>query len=781
MYDIKKAAVLGSGVMGCAIAAHLANAGLLVTLLDIVPAALLAEETAAGLSLKDRAVRNRLVNTAREKMTNPRSTLLYEPRYIERIQFGNLDDDLELLRQADWVIEAVIENLAAKTQLFKKIEPFLTDKTVLSSNTSGISVNAMAKELSAERQENFLVTHFFNPPRYMKLIELVAAQSTAEPIFSYMRRYCEDNLGKGVVVAKDTPGFVANRIGIHSFGVVAAKMQEHGLSIEEADALTGGEIGRPNTGTFRLIDMVGLDTTLSVANYQLKNVADPAERAFVALPDFFVQMQQKGYLGDKTKQGFYRKLDKETQVIEVGTLTYRAKTEPDFPSLANVKAAKTLHEKLTLWLAAEDKAGRFVWDVLKQTLLFVGGLIPAVADDPKAIDNGMKWGYNWTVGPFELWDMIGVRKSAERMKREGAMLPPFVEQLLASGREKFYEDADPPADLFKQTAACVRKSRTPVRGNQDASLFDLEDGLACFVIHSPTTSLSEQMIECLHQSIREVETNYRGLVIASAGKNFCVGANLSMIIGLAEAKDWKGLEAVSALFQQANMAVKYCSKPVIAAPFGMTLGGGAELVMHAAGTLAQAETNMGLVEAGVGLLPGAGGNKELFLRLTAGIQHDAAIDLEPFTRKAFMAISGGKVSTSAPDAKRIGYLQESDEMVMNPDLQLFRCRQRVKFLAETMPTRNPNLVCRVSGGGLIACLKAELYNKRRGGFISEHDELIGGKIAHVLCGGTVKTNRLVTEQYLLDLERECFVSLCGEVKTQDRIRHMLKNRKPLRN
>ena len=304
MYDIKRAAVLGSGVMGCAIAAHLANAGLLVTLLDIVPTALSAEETAAGLSLKDRAVRNRLVNAARDKMTNPWSTLLYEPRYIERIQFGNLDDDLELLRQADWVIEAVIENLEAKTQLFKKIEPFLTDKTILSSNTSGISVNAMANELPEERQKNFLVTHFFNPPRYMKLIELVAAQSTAEPVFSYMCRYCEDNLGKGVVVAKDTPGFVANRIGIYSFGVVAAKMIEHGLSIEEADALTGGEIGRPNTGTFRLIDMVGLDTTLSVANYQLKNVTDPAEQVFLALPDFFAQMQKKGYLGDKTKQGF---------------------------------------------------------------------------------------------------------------------------------------------------------------------------------------------------------------------------------------------------------------------------------------------------------------------------------------------------------------------------------------------------------------------------------------------------------------------------------------------
>ena len=781
MYDIKKAAVLGSGVMGSAIAAHLANAGLLVTLLDIVPNEPTTEEAAKGLTIEDRAVRDRFVQSARDKMTNPRAMLLYEPKFIRRLRFGNLEDDLELLRDADWVVEVVVENLDIKQKLLQKIEPFLKSGTILSTNTSGISVNALAKALPANRQKSFMVTHFFNPPRYMRLLELVAANNTDREVFAYMRRFCEDRLGKGVVIAKDTPGFVANRIGVFSLLLVAAKTLEYGLSIEAADALTSGDIGRPNTGTFRLIDMIGLDTTLSVANYQLKNVTDPAERSVLSVPDFLTKMQTEGLLGDKNKQGFYRKMNKETQVIQPDTLTYKAKQEPDIPGLAAVKAAKCLPEKLAFWLASEDKAGRFVWDVLKRTLLFAGGLIPEIADDAKSVDNGMKWGYNWTVGPFELWDMIGVRKSAERMQREGESLPLFVEKMLASGREKFYEDAPVTVEMRKIAVAGMRKRQKLVLGNADASVYDMGEGVACFVIHSPNSSVSEPVIECIHQAIREVEENYLGMIIASSGKNFCVGANLPMILGLAEAKDWKGLDALSASFQKANMALKYCAKPVVSAPFGMTLGGGAEIVMHTSCVQAQGETNMGLVETGVGLIPGAGGNKELFLRLTANVQDEAGVDLEGFTRKAFDAIVDGKVSTSAPDAQRIGYLREMDGMVMNSDLQLFRCTQMVKFLAETMPPRSFGTSCRVSGGSLLAELKAELYNKRRGGFISEYDELIGGKLAYVLCGGTVRTNSLVSEQYLLDLERECFVSLCGEAKTQERIQYMLKTRKPLRN
>lgn len=781
MYDIKKAAVLGAGVMGAAIAAHLANAGLAVTVLDIVPLELLPEEAGAGLTLQDRSVRNRFVNAAKEKMTNPRAALLFEPSFIERMRFGNLEDDLELVRGADWVIEVVVENLAIKEQLLRKIEPYLKPRAILTTNTSGISVNALAEALPDSRRGRFMATHFFNPPRYMKLIEMVAANQTDETAFAYMRSFCEDRLGKGVVMAKDTPGFVANRIGVYSLALVVAKTHEYGLTIEEADALTGSEMGRPNTGTFRLMDMIGLDTTLSVANYQLKHVNDPAERAVLSMPDFLNRMLEKGYLGDKKKQGFYRKVEKETQVIQPETLTYRTRQEPELPSLAKAKAAKSLPEKLTLWLKSEDRAGCFVWDVLKRTLLFAGGLIPEVADDAKSVDDAMKWGYNWSVGPFELWDMIGVRTSVERMRHEGEVIPAFVEKMLSGGREKFYEDGALETDARKIAVSGLRKKQKPVLGNSDASLYDMGDDVACFVIHSPNSSISELVIECIHAAIGRVEENYLGMVIASSGKNFCVGANLPMILDLAETKKWKELDDLSDSFQRANMALKYCAKPVVAAPFGMVLGGGAEIVMHTACALAQGETNMGLVETGVGLIPGAGGNKELFLRLTANVQREATVDLEAFTRKAFAAIAGSAISTSAPDAQRLGYLIDSDGLVMSPDLQLFKCIEKVKYLAENMPTRHSGKLVRVSGTGLIAALKAELYNKQRGGFITEYDCLLGGKLAHVLCGGEVKTNSLVSEQYLLDLERECFVSLCGEEKTRERIRYMLKTRKPLRN
>lgn len=781
MYDIKKAAVLGSGVMGAAIAAHLANAGLLVTLLDIVPKELTPEEAAKGLSLGDAAVRNRIVWAAREKINNPRAALLFEPGYGERIRFGNLEDDLGLLRDADWVVEVVVEDLKIKTKLLAKIEPWLKPQAIVSTNTSGISVNAMAQALTAERRKRFLVTHFFNPPRYMRLMELVAAADTAADAFAYMHRFCEDRLGKGVVVAKDTPGFVANRIGVYSLALAAAKTQEYGLTVEETDALTGGDIGRPHTGTFRLIDMIGLDTTLAVAKYQLQHVTDPAERAVLSMPDYMDGMLARGYLGDKCKQGFYRKADKEAQAIDLATLTYRAKQEAVLPTQAAVKAAKSLPEKLAVWLAADNVAGRFVWDVLKRTLLFAGGLIPEIAADAKSVDNAMKWGYNWTVGPFELWDMLGVRKSVQRMLREGERLPPFVAELLDSGREGFYAAPSPEADERKIAVAGLNKSRKLILGNADVSLYDLGEAVACLVLHSPNSSISELVIDGLRQAAQAVEENYRGMVIASSGKNFCVGANLPMILGLAEAKDWQGLDALSGGFQQANMALKYCTKPVVAAPFGMALGGGAELVMHTACVLAQGETYLGLVETGVGLIPGAGGNKELFLRLTASVQAEPAVDLEAFTRKAFDAIAGGKVSASGPDAQRLGYLRETDGLVMSPELQLFRGVQTVKLLAETLPPRCAGKLWRVAGASLLAALKAELYNKRRGGFISEHDETIGGKLAQVLCGGEVKANSLVSEQYLLDLERECFVSLCGEAKTQERIQYMLKNRKPLRN
>lgn len=781
MLDIRKAAVIGSGVMGGAIAAHLANAGLVVTLLDIVPAQLLDAEAKKGLTLQDRVVRNRIVLQAKEKMQNPKSMQLYTKANLERVTFGNLDDDLELLRQADWVVEAVVENLPIKKELFIKIAPYLKPNVILTSNTSGISVNAMSEVLPEELKPNFLITHFFNPPRHMRLLELIPSRHTAGGLLEYVTEFCEEKLGKGVVVAKDTPGFIANRVGTYALSLTIHKMLEYGLRFEEVDALTGSEIGRPNTGTFRLLDMVGLDTLNNVAAYLKSNVASTKEEAVLTLPNFIGKMLVAGCLGDKSKKGFYKKVEAETWVIDPITLEYGPKKIVESTGLAAAKGTKSLSEKLDSMIYAEDQAGRFVWDCIKHTLLFAASLIPAVANDATAIDNAMKWGYNWSVGPFELWDVIGVRKSVERMQAEGETIPALVTDLLAAGKTCFYDKDSAVTTGKKITVMQLIKQSEPILANADASLLDLGDGVACFVLHSPNSSITDNAIALMNQAISEVEANYRGMVIASSGKNFCVGANLQLVLGLAQAKNWAGLENLVSNFQAMNMNLKYCSKPVIATPYAMTLGAGAEMAMHARQVCVYGETYLGLVEIGVGLLPGGGGTKELLLRTTEPAQANANIDLTPFVSKAFEIISTGKVSASGSDAVQIGYLRVNDILVMNADSQLYQAKAAVLQQAQFLDPKYRNRQYRVGGRGLLALCQYALYNKKHGGFISPYDEYVAGKIAHVLCGGNVADNTLVTEQYLLDLEKEMFVSLCGEPKTQERMIHMLKTGKPLRN
>jgi len=781
MYDVKKAAVLGSGVMGAAIAAHLANAGISVTLLDIASTTLTDEEEKKGQTLTDITVRNRIVLKAKEQMQNAKAMLLYTPSNIDRITFGNFEDDLNQLADADWVIEVVVEKLAIKQQLFQRILPYLKKNTILSSNTSGISIHSLVEGLPDRIKENFLITHFFNPPRYMKLLEIVPSRYTNPDVYTYMVEFCEDKLGKGIVTAKDTPGFIANRIGVFSLALVINKMMKYDLSIEAVDELTGSHIGRPNTGTFRLLDIIGIDTMMSVADYQLQHVTNEAERNILRLPSFIKTMITKDYLGNKKKQGFYKKVDKDTLVINPQTLDYGAKNPVEFISLTAAKTQKTLPEKLKVLLQAEDNGGKFVWEVIKQTLLFAGGLIPEIADEPAAIDDGMKWGYNWEVGPFELWDMIGVKSSVSRMIAEGETIPPFVTELLAAGKDSFYDQNSACGNENKITATRLRRENSPVLTSSDASLIDMGDQIACFVLHSPNSSITDKVIDLLHKAIEETECNYKGMVIASTGKSFCVGANLPMILSYAQEKNWSALETLSANFQNMNMELKYCSKPIIVAPFGMTLGGGAEIAMHCSKIYAHAETYIGLVEAGVGLIPGAGGNKELLIHLTEGINDNPKIDLSPFVIKALDTITAGKVSTSGPDAQTIGYLKPSDIISMSLDLQLSKCKREVLALAQIYVPKNRNKQIRVGGESLYAMLQYLSYNKRRGGFISEYDELIAAKIAYVLCGGTAASDSFVDEQLLLDLEREAFVSLCGEPKTQERIAYMLKTRKPLKN
>lgn len=781
MYDIKKVAVLGSGVMGAAIAAHLANAGLKVTLLDIVPDKLTEEEKEKNYTLQDKAVKNRIVLKAQERMKNKKSLLLYVPENIDLITFGNFTDDLELLKEADWVVEAVVENIDIKKSLYQKVVPYLKAKVLLSSNTSGISVNAMSEVLPKELRESFFVTHFFNPPRFMKLLELVPCQDTSLEVIEYMQEFCEEKLGKGIVVAKDTPGFIANRVGVFALTAVINKMEKYGLSFEEVDALTGSEIGRPRTGTFRLIDMIGIDTTVNVANYLRDNTSNTTEKEMLRIPQYLHIMLQNGILGDKSKHGFYKKEGKETFVIVPETLEYRGKKGIEFESLTKVKESKVLQDKVKALISGEDRAGQFVWDVLRDTLLFCAGLISEVADDTKAIDDSMKWGYNWVVGPFELWDMIGVRQSVERMEKEKVNIPDFVKDMLAMGKENFYADPELSLNKKKINPVQLKKQGQIIMKNEHASLIDMGDNVACFVLHSPNSSITDEVVQFTHKALAEVEKDFKGMVIASTGKHFCVGANLPYILQNAQDKKWQAIEDLVTDFQGMNMALKYCSKPIVAAPYSMTLGGGAEIVLHSTKVRAFAETYLGLVEVGVGLLPAGAGTKEMLLRATEHINDDSKIDMAPYVMKAFDIITKAKVSANEQDAKKIGYLRNSDSIAMNKDLQTYLAKKDVLQQSENMVQPQENKKYRVGGESLYALLAYNLYQMKRGEFISEYDEYIGQKIAYVLCGGKIASNALVSEQYLLDLEKETFISLCGELKTQARIEHMLKKGKALRN
>ncbi|SHJ80734.1 3-hydroxyacyl-CoA dehydrogenase [Dethiosulfatibacter aminovorans DSM 17477] len=784
MYDIKKAAVIGSGVMGGAIAAHLANAGIKVVLLDIIPNKLSDEEKEKGLTLDCEQVRNRIVMKAKERIEHKKSMMLYTKSSTHLIQYGNLEDDLDLLKEVDWVIEVIIEDINIKESLYKKVSPYIKEDALLSSNTSGISINEMSEVLPEKLKERFFGTHFFNPVRFMKLIEMIPSKYTNREALDYMTEFCENKLGKGVVIAKDTPGFIANRIGAVSTMIGIQKMNEFEMNFEEVDALTGTVIGRPKTGTFRLYDMVGIDTIVKLASYLKSHTSDEHEKGILTLPDYFNEIVEKGLIGDKAKQGFYKKIKKpkrETLTLDTSTFEYRPKKNVGFDLLSEVKKGKSLEKKLNTAVYSEDKAGEFVWNVVKESLLFVGKLIPEVADDVKAIDDAMKWGYNWEIGPFELWDMIGVNKSVGKMKAEGEKIPEFVAELLESGKEKFYEDKEFKLQNKKISPAMLLNKGNVVLKSDVGSLIDLEDDVAGFVLHSPNNTVNDEVIDSVYNALDEVKKNYKGMVFASSGNNFCVGANLQFVLNNAMEKKWGMLEKTVKDFQDMNMAIKYFDKPIVAAPFGMTLGGGAEITLHSSKVRAFAETYMGLVEIGVGILPAGGGTKELYLKLTENISDNKTIDLSPFIQKAFDLITTGKVSGSAPDAKQLGLLQNTDAIAMNKDYQLFKAKKDVLELADTFMPKNLHRQYRVGGEGAFTLLKYMAYQMCEGKFISEYDKHVVNKIAYVISGGEVMDNSFVSEQYLLDLELEAFMSLVGEKKTQERMEYMIKTGKTLRN
>lgn len=794
MKTIRTAAVIGSGVMGAGIAAHLANAGMRVLLLDRVP----PQEGTGAPAQGAREQRSRLAidAVARLKRTNPPA--FYDERDAEKIEPGNIEDDIARLAEADWIVEAITEKLEPKRELLARIEAVWTPGTVVSSNTSGISIEAMAQSIGPAMRAFFLGAHFFNPPRYMPLVELIPGPATDAAVLSGMKELLERRLGKGVVVAKDTPNFIANRIG--TYGMLAAlQLLAGGYTVEEIDAVSGPALGRPKSATFRTLDLVGLDTFAHVADNVFRQAADPDERQAFAAPQSLNELINRGWLGEKSGQGYYKKVKSaqgsQILALDPATMDYRPSATIRSPSLDTAKAAKGAAAKCRALLAGNDRYAALAWEMLKPVLVYAAHKVGEIADSIADVDKAMRLGFNWELGPFETWDALGLRQTAARMEAEGCVLPGWVKSWMDAGRESFYERergatryahaggyAELPEPPEHISLGALKAANRTVLSNAGASLIDIGEEVACLEFHSPNNAIGADILTMIRDSVEEVRRNYRGLVIANEGRNFCVGANLMLLLMEAQEEEWDEVERIIRLFQNAMLALKRLEKPVVAAPHRMTLGGGVEVCMAADRVVASAETYYGLVETGVGLIPAGGGTKEMAQRAAeslGGFGDDTL--LQPAVGRAFETIGMAKVSGSAPEAIRLGLLRPADRSVMSRERQLHEARLAVLELERDgcEPCRDRPI--RVVGRDGKAVLQLGVQTMREGRYISEHDTKIAGKLAHVLSGGDVPSGSSVSEPYLLDLEREAFLSLCGEPKTRARMQHMLATGKPLRN
>ena len=792
-YQIKKAAVLGSGVMGSGIAAHLANIGIPVLLLDIVPGKLTEAEEKKGLTLEDKQVRNRLADGALKQLLKHKPAPLTSKKNVSLIEAGNLEDDLEKLQDVDWIIEVVVENLDVKQSLYEKIDTVRKEGTIVSSNTSGISIEAMMEGRSEDFQKHFLGTHFFNPPRYLKLLEVIPASTTAPEVVEYMTTFGEDVLGKGVVIAKDTPNFIANRIGTYGLLVTVKEMVERGYSVGEVDSVTGTLIGRPKSATFRTLDVVGLDTFVHVA----KNVYDQTtgeEQKVFDTPAFIQKMVENKWLGAKTKKGFYEKQGKEILELNYETFEFEPVKKLKTPSIEMAKQQRGLANRVKTVVYAEDRTGELLWNIFAPTLVYSAQLHGEIADDIVAIDNAMKWGFGWQQGPFETWDAIGVAKSVEKMKAEGYDIPSLVQNLLDKGFETFYKEEEGERYFFNGNdyervpvnekaidLKRYKKKHGVLKKNSGASLIDLGDDVLLLEFHSQSNAIGLDIIQMINYAIEEVEKDYKGLVIGNQGKNFCVGANLGMILMEAQDDNIFELDFVVRSFQQAMMKIKYATKPVVAAPFGMTLGGGAEVCLPAAHIQATTETYMGLVEVGVGLIPGGGGNVNLYTKHLKGLPNGVQMDYQNIATKVFETIAMAKVSTSGEEARDHNFLDFADGVSVNSDHQIYDAKQAALALYEGGYTPPKREKIPVAGEPGYATLLLGAEGMHLSGYISDHDLKIAKKLAYVIAGGRVPYGTLVDEQYILDLEREAFLSLVAEPLSQQRMQHMLVKGKPLRN
>ncbi|WP_110928574.1 3-hydroxyacyl-CoA dehydrogenase/enoyl-CoA hydratase family protein [Bacillus massiliglaciei] len=792
--QIRKAAVLGSGVMGSGIAAHLANIGIPTLLLDIVPRELNEAEKKQGLTLEDKSVRNRISQTAISKLLKQKPAPLTSADNLVLIEAGNLEDDISRLNEVDWVIEVVVENLDVKQKVFAQVDAHRKKGSIISSNTSGISVEAMAKGRSEDFQRHFLGTHFFNPPRYLKLLEIIPTKNTDPEVLDFMKQFGEDVLGKGVVEAKDTPNFIANRIGTYGLLVTVREMLKGGYSVGEVDSVTGPLIGRPKSATFRTLDVVGLDTFAHVAKNVYEQV-EGGEKDVFTIPPFMTKMLEKGWLGSKSGQGFFLKKGKEILELNPETLQYEERKRLKTPGMEIAKQAKGFSNKMKALVYSDDRAGQLLWNILKPALLYSAELLGEIADDIMAIDQAMKWGFGWSAGPFEIWDAIGIESSIARMEQEGDVIPAWVKEFAAAGHTAFYktgEDGtlsyyhDGAFKKYKQNPKVIhlkslKKQGKVIKKNGGASLIDIGDGVALLEFTSPNNAIGLDIIQMINASIDEVEANYKGLVIGNQAKNFCVGANLAMMLMEAQDDNIFELDMVISQFQKAMLRIKYSSKPVVAAPFNMTLGGGAEVCLPAARIQASTETYLGLVEAGVGLIPGGGGAKELYCKTLRSMPKGIDFDLMKIAMNVFETVAMAKVSTSAEEARDNHFLNFTDRISVNPDHQLYDAKQSVLTLYEEGYKAPAKAKIPVVGESGYATLLLGAEGMRLSGFLSEHDMVIAKELAYVIAGGKLPYGTKVEEEYLLDLEKKAFLKLISTPKSQQRMQHMLLKGKPLRN
>jgi 3-hydroxyacyl-CoA dehydrogenase len=795
--DIRRAAVLGAGVMGGGLAALLAGAGIPVLLLDRPPDELLPEERAAGLTLQDPRVRNRLALQGLQRALRANPPAFLAPAHLGRVSVGNLVDDLPRLRDADWVLEAVVERLDVKRELFARVAPHLSPRALLTSNTSGLSAAALSEALPEALRPRFGITHFFNPPRHMHLLELVAGPATDEGLLADFADFAELSLGKGCVRAKDTPDFIANRIGTFAFLHLLGVLARNEAGVAELDMLTGELLGRPRSATFRTADLVGLDTLLHVARHLHEALAHDPARAQFQPPPLLERLVQRGSLGAKGGAGFYRKQpDGAIHVLDPRTLDYALPPPLDPASLGPAARLPDTGERVRRLVEEGGRPGRLLWDHLAAALSYAAACVPEVADDLPDVDRALRWGFGWELGPFELLDALGPPAFAERLRAEARPVPPLLAELLRSGGERFYGGAPGSRTVFVPAAggarpllprpgvldlAEVRAAGGVVESNAEASLLDLGEGVLGVQFHTRLNVLGEGCGQMLRRAL-ELLPAWRGLVVGSGAEHFSAGANLGLVLGLVEGGRFEQLGQLVAFFQQVNQGLRFAPRPVVVAPRGLALGGGCEILLHAARVVAAAESYIGLPEVAAGLLPAAGGCKELVRRLDEALPADVALDLLPLLERVVRTVGTARVSGSAAEARELGFLRESDAIVMNRDRHLLAARQAVLDLArDGWRPPLPREDIRVLGTDGLAALRVGLWNMEKAGQASAHDAKVALRLAGVLCGGAVAPGARVSEQHLLDLEREAFVSLAGEPATQARIKALLTTGKPLRN